>query len=95
MTTINKEQLDHVANLIQEAKQKIAEAARYAADHKLITEINLFGEEFYLENLDDHLRDYDLEDESEKRWYEHRKEELKETFGVSEGYVWATSSAFC
>lgn len=90
-----KENLEHIANLMTEAKQKIAEAARYAADHNIRDSINILGNEFYLENLDEELVGYDLDDEWDKKYYEQRKKEFTEMFGVSEGYVWASSSSFC
>jgi hypothetical protein len=93
--TPTKEQLAHIAELMNEGKQKIAEAACYAGENNLRVDIRLFGEDLYLENLNDRLSDYDLNDERQLQWYNRQKEEFEEMFGVSEGYVWASSSTFC
>jgi hypothetical protein len=87
--TTKKEHLEHIAKLVQEGKQKLMEAANYAAEHEVGYRLDLFGTEHYLENLD-----YWLDGEDED-YLEEAKQEMIEKFGVSKGYVWATSSTFC
>jgi hypothetical protein len=94
-TNATKEQLDYISKLITEAKQKLAEAACYAAENNVRMDLRIFGEEMHLANLDEFMSDYDLNSKDGQRWYNQQKKEFEQMFGVSEGYVWATSSSFC
>ena len=91
----NQEKMEQLSKLIQEGKQKLSEAAQFAADNGIKVNLNLFGTELYLENLDNELKGYDLTEEGELSYYEARKRELEDMFGKTEGYVWASSSSFC